>query len=82
MLNIIHSEWFPAAAWVVFVLASWLPVEVYCIVTGRRLISEVVWYLVANYAWQVAAVVMLLAGHFFTQRAGVYDSYRKKKDKT
>jgi hypothetical protein len=77
-----QSNWFPAAAWVAFVLVPWVPVEIFCIVTHRRLISEVAWYLVANYTWQVAAFLGIVFAHFLTQSAAVYARYKTPTDKT
>ena len=76
-----QSNWFPAAAWVAFVLVSWVPVEIFCIVTHRRLISEVAWWLWENYRIQAAVFLAVVFSHFLTQSSSVYARYKKPPPK-
>ena len=77
----IHSDWFPAAHAVAFVVVFLLAIELICALTHRHLISHVMWYLIANHAGPMIAVGVGLAAHFYWQKKDVYDEYRRK-DKT
>lgn len=78
LTQITASQWFPAGAWVALVLVSWIPVEIFCIVTHKHLISEVAWWLWANYRALSAAVLAVVFAHFLTQSAMVYAVYKEK----
>jgi len=76
-----QTPWFPAAAWIAFVVVGSLVVEAFCIATGRPKISNCVWWLIANYPIQMVVVTVALLVHFWWQASMVYSQYRRK-DKT